>query len=75
MNCDPHHVLGVSPEATPEQVRRAWRLWSQLICPDRFDREKEPRKWEAENAKLQAVHRAYEALAKTQGSDTQAEAS
>lgn len=56
-----YDLLGVSPEATPEQIRAAYRTLVQLFHPDRLAHLKPESRAFAEE-RLKALNRAYEVL-------------
>ena len=55
-------VLGVQPNATPEQIRKAYLLRSKLLHPDRFDQTSQRAEWELANELLKELNNAYSAL-------------
>ena len=56
-------VLELPPDATPEQIRRAWRELAKVWHPDRFARDAALQA--KATAKLAAINAAYEALNRT----------
>src|SRR5438874_5735330 len=56
-----YDLLGVPPEATPEEIRAAYRTLVQLFHPDRLAHLKPESRLFAEE-RLKALNRAYEVL-------------
>lgn len=59
----PHEILGVSPSASPDEVRKAWKKLVSEHHPDKFahlGKEKQ----DAANAKLVEINAAYQAMKK-----------
>lgn len=59
---DLYAILGVSPEATPEEIREAYRARARVLHPDRFDRELQPKDWDKANEMLSELNHAYSIL-------------
>jgi hypothetical protein len=59
--------LEVPPDATPEQIRAAWRELTKVWHPDRFGNDEKLRRRAEE--KLKEINRAYEILRQAGGSD------
>lgn len=59
---DLYVVLGISPSATPEQIRRAYRERVRVLHPDRFDHVQDPAAWNAANQMLLELNAAYNLL-------------
>lgn len=59
---NPYDILGVPPDATPEQVRRAYLLRSKLLHPDRFDQARQRAEWDLANELLKELNYAYGVL-------------
>lgn len=59
---DPNYyeMLEISPDATPEEVREAYRLLTMVWHPDRFP--KDSKLWAHANEKMQQINEAYNAL-------------
>ena len=55
---EPHEVLGVAPDATEEETRRAYRVLAQIYHPDRFATATNDVLFEA-NRRMQEVSQAY----------------
>jgi hypothetical protein len=62
---DPHVVLGVKPDASPEAVRAAYRRLVRTYHPDRYARDPAVRR--LAEARLREVNQAYEALVRRRG--------
>lgn len=58
-------VLGVTPEATPEEIKRAYRRLVRQWHPDRMSQEDRRRR--AAEERLRQINRAYETLKAGQG--------
>lgn len=59
---DPYSLLGVSPDASEEEIRNAYLRITRLVHPDRFDPEVQPREWKDANEFLKAINAAYALL-------------
>lgn len=59
---DPYSVLGVSSDASDEDIRAAYRARARIVHPDRFDRERQPKDWERANEMLAELNEAYSIL-------------
>jgi curved DNA-binding protein CbpA len=57
-----YDVLGVSRNATPEEIRQAYVLRSKVMHPDRFDQVSQPKEWKLANELLQELNRANAVL-------------
>jgi hypothetical protein len=55
-----YRILEVPPDATPEQIRSAWRELTKVWHPDRFGNDEKLRRRAEE--KLKEINRAYETL-------------
>ncbi|MFL6216305.1 MAG: J domain-containing protein [Blastocatellia bacterium] len=62
VNRDYYQLLGVSPEATAEEIRSAYRKRISVIHPDRFDPARQPDQWQAANEMLMELNSAYDVL-------------
>lgn len=54
-----YDLLGVSENATPEQIRRAYVLRCKMLHPDRFDQKLQRAEWELANEILKELNQAY----------------
>jgi hypothetical protein len=61
-----YRILEVPPDATPEQIRSAWRELTKVWHPDRFGNDEKLRRRAEE--KLKEINRAYEILREGGGS-------
>jgi hypothetical protein len=61
-NRDPYTILGVAPDASPEQIRKAYLARSRVIHPDRFDKHQSPDDWLKANEMLAELNDAYAAV-------------
>ncbi len=61
MTSDPHDILGVTPETSPEEVRRAYLVLAQIFHPDRFEHLSDDVRVEAVR-RMQQVNWAYQEL-------------
>ena len=59
---DYYAILGVSPDASPDEVKRAYRRCAHIYHPDRFRDAPEDLRLEAER-RMRGLNEAYEALA------------
>lgn len=59
---DWYTVLGVSPSASPNEVREAYIRITRVVHPDRFDPEKQEVEWRQANEMLTEANRAYDVL-------------
>lgn len=57
-----YDVLGVSPNATAEQIRQAYVLRSKMLHPDRFDQFRQRAEWELANEMLKELNHAHSVL-------------
>jgi DnaJ-domain-containing protein 1 len=55
---DPYSLFGISPAATEEEIRDAYRRLVRLVHRDRFDKVKQPREWADANQFLKAINTA-----------------
>lgn len=55
-------ILGVTPDATPEEIRSAYRLRARIVHPDRFDPVKQKADWENASEMLRELNEAFEVL-------------
>ena len=66
-NADPFDVLGISPEASFEEIRLAWRALVKMNHPDQLVARGVPREAvKLAEARLVAINKAWEKLAKVQ---------
>lgn len=59
---DPYSILGVSPDASPQEIRNAYLSRTRIIHPDRFDRASQPQDWTKANEMLAELNEAYSTL-------------
>lgn len=59
---DLYSILGVTPDATAEQIRDAYIARARVIHPDRFDRNRQPQEWKKANEMLAELNEAYSIL-------------
>lgn len=59
---DLYVILGVPPDATPEELRVAYRERAAVLHPDRFDPDRNPAAWSAANQMLRDLNAAYHIL-------------
>lgn len=57
-----YDVLGVSPQASQQELREAFLLRSKVVHPDRFDPKTQPAEWQLANELLRELNEAYSAL-------------
>lgn len=57
-----YDVLGVSPNASPDQIRQAYLGRSKVLHPDRFDQSQQANEWKLANEMLVDVNHAYSVL-------------
>lgn len=57
-----YDLLGVPPNATPEQIRQAYVLRSKMLHPDRFNQTRQRAEWELANEMLKELNHAYGVL-------------
>lgn len=62
VNRDYYQLLGVSPVASQEEIRSAYRKRISVIHPDRFDPVNQPEQWQAANEMLVELNNAYDVL-------------
>ena len=60
---DPYEVLGVSKNATEDEVKKAYRSMAKKYHPDKLQ-SKDPAMIKGAQEKFQEVQRAYEAIQK-----------
>lgn len=56
MRQEPHVILGVSPDASPEEIRRRFRFLSHAFHPDKFPDERQRANAEEEFKRMKAAH-------------------
>ncbi len=54
-----YDLLGIQPNATPEQIRQAYLLRCKMLHPDRFDQTRQRAEWELANEMLKDLNHAY----------------
>ena len=59
---NPYQVLGVSPNATDEEIKKAYRQLVKKYHPDRYAGD--PRAQEAASEKLKQINEAYDLIGK-----------
>jgi hypothetical protein len=59
---DLYSILGVSADATAEEMREAYFARTRVIHPDRFDPQRQPRDWKKANEMLRELNEAYSIL-------------
>lgn len=59
---DLYSILGVSPNATAEEIRGAYLAKTRIIHPDRFDQQQQPQDWKKANEMLAELNEAYSIL-------------
>jgi hypothetical protein len=59
---DLYSILGVSPDATAEEMRDAYLARTRVIHPDRFDSRQQPQDWKKANEMLAELNEAYSIL-------------
>jgi len=59
---DLYAVLGVDPDATAEEIRRAYIARARVLHPDRFDPQRQPEQWKQANEMLLELNEAYGVL-------------
>jgi hypothetical protein len=57
-----YSILGVTPEATIEEMHDAYIARTRIIHPDRFDRHRQPQDWKKANEMLAELNEAYSIL-------------
>ena len=57
-----YDVLGVSPTASQEEIKRAYLLRSKMLHPDRFDQTRQNAEWQLANELLKELNHAYAVL-------------
>lgn len=55
-------LLSIAPDASPQEIRKAYIRISRIIHPDRFDAAKQHEDWKQANEMLRRVNTAYETL-------------
>lgn len=55
-------LLSIAPDASPQEIRRAYIRISRIIHPDRFDAAKQYDDWKQANEMLRRINTAYETL-------------
>ena len=59
---DLYSILGVAPDATPEEIKDAYLARTRVIHPDRFDQQRHPQDWKKANEMLAELNEAYSIL-------------
>jgi curved DNA-binding protein CbpA len=59
---DYYSILGISMNATPEEIRTAYINRSRILHPDRFDPQKQPNEWKLANDMMKELNEAYNIL-------------
>jgi hypothetical protein len=59
---DYYSILGISINATPEEIRTAYINRSRILHPDRFDPQKQPNEWKLANDMMKELNEAYNIL-------------
>jgi curved DNA-binding protein CbpA len=54
-----YDILGVSDNATSEEIRNAYIIRSKMFHPDRFDRSAEVNEWNLANEMLKELNQAF----------------
>jgi curved DNA-binding protein CbpA len=57
-----HEILSVSPSATLDEIKQAYRTVVSMIHPDRFDPVTQPKQWSKANDMLRQLSEAYSIL-------------
>lgn len=57
-----YDIIGVSTDASQEEVRGAYRLRFKVMHPDRFDKSRQNKEWELANELLKELNHAYDIL-------------
>jgi len=59
---DLYSILGVTPDATAEEIRDSYLARTRVIHPDRFDRQLQSQDWKKANEMLAELNEAYSIL-------------
>ena len=59
---DPYAILGVPPNATDKEIRKAYISRCKVLHPDRFDPKTQPKEWAQANEMHAELNRAYATL-------------
>jgi hypothetical protein len=59
---DYYALLGISPDAEPQEIRKAYIRISRVVHPDRFNPDKQPEDWKQANRMLQEINEAWQIL-------------
>jgi len=59
---NPYDAIGVDPNATDDEIRRAYLIRVRVLHPDRFDPKLQPDEWAKANEMLRELNEAYGAL-------------
>ena len=74
---NPYAILGVPPNATDKEIRKAYISRCKVLHPDRFDPKTQPKEWAQANEMHAELNRAYSTLrnvSQQSGADAQASA-
>jgi TPR repeat protein len=74
---DPYVILGLPPNATDQEIRKAYISRCKVLHPDRFDPKTQPKEWAQANEMHAELNRAYATLrnaSQQPGADAQASA-
>lgn len=59
---DYYIILGITTNATAEEIRTAYINRSRILHPDRFDPQKQPKEWKLANEMMKELNEAYNIL-------------